>query len=161
MTRWYKMIKVDGGLYLRSSRLFLMQNCPNYSEKIIFRCLLVSNLTLMFGFTIIVLQARWSIGALTNKESNKLLWKIPCFVAVLSTPSGGLQARQCHYKGIVSPGGENLRHHAVPGRAGHPPRHWGGLGSWWSGHPAKVLRIHSEQYERQTHQFGVHRPYRW
>ena len=80
------LIKVDGSWCLRPTCLLLVQNNPNYSEKTFFRCSLVWNLTLMLGFTIIVLQARWSIGALTNKESNKLLRKISGFVAVLSTP---------------------------------------------------------------------------
>ena len=37
--------------------------------------------------------------------------------------------------------------------AGHPPRHRSGLGSWRSGHPAKIFWLHSQQYQGKTDQF--------
>ena len=144
-------------LHLESSHLLLEQNSSKYSEKSFFRCLLVRNLTLMLGFTIIVLQARWSIGALTNKESNKLLWKIPCFVAALGNPSVARQGHECHHQGPVPPGGEDLPDHTQPGGARHPPRHRSSLGQRGFGYLAAVLWVYGQQYQGKTHDFGIHR----
>ena len=44
-----------------------------------------------------------------------------------------------------------------PGRAGHPPRHRGGMGPWRCGYPEQLLRLHHPQSARQTDQLGVHR----
>ena len=54
-------------------------------------------------------------------------------------------------------GGQALQHHRLPGGAGHPPRHRGGLGPGRPGDPAKVLRIYRQQRQGQAHQLGVHR----
>ena len=155
------LIKVDGSWCFGSTCLLLVQNSSNCSEKTFFRCSLVWNLTLMLGFTIIVLQARWSIGALPNKESNKLLRKIPCFVAVPRNPSGGLKARQRHHQGSLPPGGKDLPDHPFPCGTGHPSCHRSGLGQRRSGYPPALLWIHGQQYQGKTHKFGVYRPYRW
>ena len=115
----------------------------------------------MLGFTIIVLQARWSIGALTNKESNKLLWKISGFVAVLSTPLAGRKARQCHHKGIVPPGGKDFPDYPQPCGACYQTRHRSGLGQRRSGYFAKIFRLYRQQYQGKTHEFRIYRPDRW
>ena len=115
----------------------------------------------MLGFTIIVLQARWSIGALTNKESNKLLRKIPCFVAALGNPSVARQGHECHHESIVPPGGENIPDYTFPRGACHPPRHRGSLGQRGSGYPAAVLWIHRFQHKRKTNEFRIYCPDRW
>ena len=43
------------------------------------------------------------------------------------------------------------------GRAGHPPRHRGGMGPWRCGYPEQLLRLHHPQSARKTDQLGVHR----
>ena len=155
------LIKVDGSWCLRPTCLLLVQNNPNYSEKTFFRCSLVWNLTLMLGFTIIMLQARWSIGALTNKQSDKLLWKIPRFVAALGSLCVARQGHERHHQGFVPSSGKNLPDHPQPCGTRHPPRHRGSLGQRRFGYSAKIFRLYRQQYQGKTHEFGVHRPYRW
>ena len=94
---------------------------------------------------------------MTNKESDKLLRKIPCFVAALGNHFVARQGHERYHQGALPPGGQDLRHHAQSGGAGNPARHRGGLGSGRSGHPAKILWLHRQQYQGKAHQFGVHR----
>ena len=72
----------------------------------------------------------------------------------------GRKARQCHHQGTLPPGGKNIPDHAQPCGAGHPPCHRSGLGQRGFGHFAKILWLHSQQYQGKTHEFGVYCAYR-
>ena len=77
----------------------------------------------------------------------------------LPIPAGGHHpggerygCHQRHHEGIISPGGQDLPDHPIPGGAGHPPRHRGSLGQRRLGHPAKVFRLYGFQYQGKAHQ---------
>lgn len=60
-------------------------------------------------------------------------------------------------KVTVSRGSQALLYHAVPGGAGHPPRHRGGLGPGGHRDAAKILRVYGEFRQGQAHQLRVYR----
>ena len=54
------------------------------------------------------------------------------------------------------PGDLDVYKRQLPGRAGHPPRHRGGLGPGRPGDAAKILRLHRLQRQWEAHQQRVH-----
>ena len=68
-----------------------------------------------------------------------------------------LTMNEPEYQAPVPGNRQEKRHHRQPGRAGHPPRHRGGMGPWRCGHPEQLLRLHHPQPARQADQLGVHR----
>ena len=78
-----------------------------------------------------------------------------------AAPQAGRKARQCHHQGALPPGGENIPDHTQQSRTCYPPCHRGGLGQRRPGYFAKIFRLHRQQYQGKTHEFGIHRPDRW
>ena len=70
---------------------------------------------------------------------------------------GGYGCHQRRHQGPLSRGGQALRHHTLPGGAGHPPRHRGGLGPGRPGDAAEIFRLYRFQYQGKAHQQRVHR----
>ena len=81
----------------------------------------------------------------------------PCRIASVVERVRLLAAQHWSEGGENPGGGQAVRHHALPGGAGHPPRHRGGLGPGRPGHPAKILRLHRQQLQGKAHQLGIYR----
>lgn len=60
----------------------------------------------------------------------------------------------------LSPDRRQVRHHRLPGGAGHSPRHRGSLGQRGFGHLAAILRLYRVKYQGETHELRVHCPHR-
>ena len=74
--------------------------------------------------------------------------------AIVMTVEGGeYGGHQCRDQGALPRGGQAVQYHRLPGGAGDPPCHRGGLGPGRSGDPAKILWLYRFQCQRQTHQF--------
>ena len=58
----------------------------------------------------------------------------------------------------LSPDRRQVRHHRLPGGAGHPPPDRGHLDPGGHGHSLRLLRQHRQPRPGQAHQRGVHRP---
>ena len=58
----------------------------------------------------------------------------------------------------LSPDRRQVRHHRLPGGAGHPPPDRGHLDPGGHGHSLRLLRQHRQSRPGQAHQRGVHRP---
>ena len=113
----------------------------------------------MLGFTIIVLQARWSKKKPGNELSYQSFTKNLPNYPLLEAQLTGWQARECHHQGIVPPGGKNIPDYAFQSGAGNPPRHRSSLGQRWPGYAPKIFRLYRQQYQRKTHEFGIYCPY--
>lgn len=75
----------------------------------------------------------------------------------ITTLEGALQ-HQHHHLRPLSLDRRQVRHHRLPGGAGHPPPDRGHLDPGGHGHSLRLLRQHRQPRPGQAHQRGVHRP---
>ena len=75
----------------------------------------------------------------------------------ITTLEGAL-LHQHHHLRPLSPDRRQVRHHRLPGGAGHPPPDRGHLDPGGHGHSLRLLRQHRQPRPGQAHQRGVHRP---
>jgi len=91
-------------------------------------------------------QTRKAVASGTIKKATNYQHSNFLFVGlnqrILKRLPGGLKARQCHHKGTIPPGGENIPDYPIQSGAGHPPRHWGSLGQRRPGYFAKIFRVY-------------------